>query len=721
MDRLSDTRRRHSRPVRSAHIAGLLPLLMMAACAGTDQGPGVLTDVGAYRVGAPYQINGVEFHPVEDFAFDEVGMAGVYPPGSDGRRTANGERYSRDGLTAAHPTLQLPSLARVTSVHSGRSVVVRVNDRGAYEGNLINLSNRAAEYLGFATLGVAEVRVQVLPDESLALAELAGRDGPPPWAGTRRDPLVAWRSRVNSRQASPLADIEPQVIPESTTDRAEAPAGPLVAAVPDGLSLPAAADDPLMALTAASDDEPAFVPGPTLNLAPSPIAAVDSAAAPSAPERTAVAAQRGARSARIAAVAGARPTTSDIFATQLEATLLSPLLAAAGPAIAMSAEGRDADPSIADRMTSLAAEAVVPPQAALAEALLARRMAGDVPALADAADAVAPAHAALAEALLARRMAGDALMAADAELMAMAVVAAPPAAAPTPSTSDTDAASATNTAVARAETVAAVRDPVIRRGGEGFASGTPQPPSSGSDLPNLFAQHGQALIDDTLPPLGLSGSAPVQVIRRGPSVEIVTHLAPVQAPASGGDGLALADLSVDAAETAGGARLELPSLDGVFDAIGRVTTELAANLADSQRSVGRTGAAAASIETLVAEAVFDGIAWTSADAAVPADVEPVTPAAPLLAAAPRAPDTAMAHTAGYFVQCGAFAVSANAERMQVRLSTVGDVRFKTMTTTAGTRLTRVLVGPFASHADAEALRTDVIDSGLVSQAMIVQN
>jgi cell division septation protein DedD len=89
-------------------------------------------------------------------------------------------------------------------------------------------------------------------------------------------------------------------------------------------------------------------------------------------------------------------------------------------------------------------------------------------------------------------------------------------------------------------------------------------------------------------------------------------------------------------------------------------------------------------------------------------------------ALPRA-DSAAAPAAGYFVQVGAFAVPANADRMQARLSEVGEVRFRRMTTSTGVQLTRVLVGPFGSHGEAEAMRTGAIDSGLVSDALIVQN
>ena len=130
--------------------------------------------VGHYKVGKPYQIANVWYYPREDYSYDETGIASWYGPGFHGRLTANGEIYDQTDMTAAHRTLPMPSLVQVTNLENGRSVRLRVNDRGPYaHGRIIDLSKRAAELLGFVNQGTAKVRVQVLEVESRELAMLA--------------------------------------------------------------------------------------------------------------------------------------------------------------------------------------------------------------------------------------------------------------------------------------------------------------------------------------------------------------------------------------------------------------------------------------------------------------------------------------------------------------------------------------------------------------------
>src|SRR6058998_2372574 len=127
---------------------------------------------GTYRVGKPYTVAGRVYVPEEDTEYREDGLASWYGNDFHGRLTANGEVFDMTSLTAAHPTLPLPSYARVTNLGNGKSVVVRVNDRGPYHGNrLIDVSNRAAELLEFKGNGVARVRV-----EYVARAPLEGSD-----------------------------------------------------------------------------------------------------------------------------------------------------------------------------------------------------------------------------------------------------------------------------------------------------------------------------------------------------------------------------------------------------------------------------------------------------------------------------------------------------------------------------------------------------------------
>lgn len=150
----------------------VLLLLGLASCAGTPgTGRGGST-VGEYKVGKPYQVGGEWYSPNENFQYDETGLASWYGPGFHGNRTANGETFDSNELTAAHRTLPMPSLVRVTNLENGKSVVVRVNDRGPFaKGRIIDVSSRAADLLGFKSNGVAKVRVQILEAESRAIAE----------------------------------------------------------------------------------------------------------------------------------------------------------------------------------------------------------------------------------------------------------------------------------------------------------------------------------------------------------------------------------------------------------------------------------------------------------------------------------------------------------------------------------------------------------------------
>src|SRR3954471_571731 len=126
---------------------------------------------GVYKIGDPYQINGVWYYPAEDYRYDETGIASWYGPDFHGKYTANGETYDMNDLTAAHHTLPLPSLVRVTNLDNGRSIVVRVNDRGPFaKGRVLDMSRRGAQLLGYEQSGTAKVRVQILAQESKQLA-----------------------------------------------------------------------------------------------------------------------------------------------------------------------------------------------------------------------------------------------------------------------------------------------------------------------------------------------------------------------------------------------------------------------------------------------------------------------------------------------------------------------------------------------------------------------
>ena len=116
---------------------------------------------GTYKVGAPYQIAGRWYHPKVEPGYDKVGVGSWYGDDFHGRKTANGEIYDMRALTAAHPTLPMPSLVWVTNEANGRSILVRVNDRGPYaHDRIIDLSKAAARALGYESKGLSRLRVR---------------------------------------------------------------------------------------------------------------------------------------------------------------------------------------------------------------------------------------------------------------------------------------------------------------------------------------------------------------------------------------------------------------------------------------------------------------------------------------------------------------------------------------------------------------------------------
>jgi rare lipoprotein A len=169
-----------------------------------------------YKVGRPYKIAGAWYYPAEDYGYIEEGMASWYGPNFHGKRTANGEIYDMHALTAAHRTLPLPSIVRVTNLENGRVVRLRVNDRGPFKNNrIIDVSRRGAELLGFLEAGITRVRVEVEPTESLNIKNLA----------LSRNPGKMPKVAPAPRTAVAVADLPPplprkpiavaQAVPES--------------------------------------------------------------------------------------------------------------------------------------------------------------------------------------------------------------------------------------------------------------------------------------------------------------------------------------------------------------------------------------------------------------------------------------------------------------------------------------------------------------------------
>jgi rare lipoprotein A len=203
-----------------------------------------------YRVGEPYQIKGVWYHPAVDYNYDKTGTASWYGEQFHGRYTANGEIFDLNQLTAAHTTLPMPCIVEVTNLQNGRSLQLRVNDRGPFvDGRLIDVSRRAAQLLGFETKGTTPVRVRVLKDASIQVAEEAMHNGggaimlaqaasvPPPMAQAALQPYAAPALPSSARAANivagPIVDTQMPTSPprvaaspiESTSGRIFVQAG----------------------------------------------------------------------------------------------------------------------------------------------------------------------------------------------------------------------------------------------------------------------------------------------------------------------------------------------------------------------------------------------------------------------------------------------------------------------------------------------------------------
>lgn len=222
--------------VRSGGFTGMaaavLGALILAGCAGSPSGPGGPRTGGYYKVGKPYQIKGVWYYPAEDYSYSETGIASWYGPGFHARTTANGETYDQMDLTAAHRTLPMPSLVRVTNLDNGRSIVVRVNDRGPFANNrIIDMSQRGAQLLGYDRAGTAKVRVQILADESRALAEAARRGETPPVLTAQVDTNTAPPVQAAAARPSvPVGEVPP---PAPSASR---PSGITVAELPPSVT-----------------------------------------------------------------------------------------------------------------------------------------------------------------------------------------------------------------------------------------------------------------------------------------------------------------------------------------------------------------------------------------------------------------------------------------------------------------------------------------------------
>ncbi len=175
---------------RLSSLRAVLAAALLAGCVGHPPAPrGVdnaaapprgseVGGLGMYKVGNPYQIAGVWYRPAEDFSYDETGIASWYGEDFHGKYTANGEVYDLNALTAAHRTLPMPTIVQVTNLDNGRTIELRVNDRGPFaRGRIIDVSRRGAQLLGFEPQGTAKVRVRIMVPETIQAVSLARRNG----------------------------------------------------------------------------------------------------------------------------------------------------------------------------------------------------------------------------------------------------------------------------------------------------------------------------------------------------------------------------------------------------------------------------------------------------------------------------------------------------------------------------------------------------------------
>jgi rare lipoprotein A len=199
-------------PVTASWARLALALVLCAGLAGCAEstlvanGTKLATEdqnsVPPYKLGKPYQIDGAWYYPKIDYDYNETGIASWYGPDFHGKSTANGEVYDQNALTAAHKTLPMPTLVRVTNLENGRSIEVRINDRGPFVNNrIIDLTRRGAQLLGFEAQGTARVRVQVMKEDSILLANKVGGAqlayaGEPEPGGTAPNPVAAPAGQV---------------------------------------------------------------------------------------------------------------------------------------------------------------------------------------------------------------------------------------------------------------------------------------------------------------------------------------------------------------------------------------------------------------------------------------------------------------------------------------------------------------------------------------------
>ena len=222
---------------RFAPVLGFAALaLALAGCSGNPQTGPAPNSQGYYKIGNPYQIDGAWYYPAIDWNYDETGIASWYGEPFHGKYTANGELYDMNAVTGAHRTLPMPSIVQVTNLDNGRTIQLRINDRGPYaRGRILDMSRRAAQLLGFENIGTAKVRVRILVQESMQAQSLAQGNGGTEMAAA---PLVALPvTKVSAENLAPPPQYSIAAANPPLADGAR-PAQPLSLAPPANAATP---------------------------------------------------------------------------------------------------------------------------------------------------------------------------------------------------------------------------------------------------------------------------------------------------------------------------------------------------------------------------------------------------------------------------------------------------------------------------------------------------
>jgi rare lipoprotein A len=211
---------KNSNLFKSVSLTGYLSLLLcivLSGCSSLDDGTPIIEKHAKRGYNKPYEINGTTYHPQKSYEYAEEGKASHYglKDGCHGRKTSTGQKFNAHALTAAHKTLPIPSMVRVTNLDNGRTINLKIVDRGPFvKGRIIDVSSKAAKMLGFYDKGICNVRVESLVDESIHFAQNYNPNKPSP--SVRFKEKVVAPVKEITQPTTLLAEKAVESIPESS-------------------------------------------------------------------------------------------------------------------------------------------------------------------------------------------------------------------------------------------------------------------------------------------------------------------------------------------------------------------------------------------------------------------------------------------------------------------------------------------------------------------------